>query len=238
MPKWILPAVVAVAAVFTVLAYLLGPSTPVKKKAAQKPAELQVTVKRVGDGPRVSGYSAAGAEYLTVSGLADPVLQETVNRALHAPLEQAQARYTRRYKKQGVEGVEMNQGLTVEIGLKGPRILSAAMDVSDPVFPHGAAFKFPAGITVDLTTGQVFTPRQLFKVGLARLGELVRRPTHPIEGACRFVPTSALVFTADNVLVGWRGEIPQCADIRWVAVPYAEAQAFLRPEILELVNTR
>ncbi|MFD0856098.1 hypothetical protein ACFQ07_27920, partial [Actinomadura adrarensis] len=109
-------------------------------------------------------FVVQNAQYVRVSGLGDPAIERRVNQLLRAPLDEA-IEYVR--SSTSGTGGDCTQtarlSSTAQIGLRTPSLISA-------VYTHEAELCAPAdgrlpgrAVTVDLRTGRVLGPEDVFK---------------------------------------------------------------------------
>ncbi|MCO5972100.1 serine/threonine-protein kinase [Actinoallomurus soli] len=203
--------------------------------------------------------------YVRVGGLPDPTLEQAVDRTLRLPLDQQLKRYESARQSDGATAGHPRVTTTIEIGLGGPRLLSARYRFT----AHGAPLTpFDSGgsraVTVDLVTGRRLRARDLLRDAVftrSGLKDLERRigaaaPGGALCGGEPKIDSIALrpeaIDTDDkderaldlmptkdgiefDVVPPLLGYVWACADAV-VTVPYDRISDLVRPEILALIR--
>ncbi|GAA2094945.1 serine/threonine-protein kinase [Actinomadura alba] len=146
-------------------------------------------------------------QYVTVGGHSDPAVQQKINAALRAPVDEEIAAYVRQFG----EGTDVPTG-TATIGLLSARLLSVSygfgVDPGDEATGNWVKnFTSTRSVTVDLTTGDGLGARDLFQPGVlstSGLAALSRRvmaapdlsPPQCLEEG----PDAALRLTAEDLV--------------------------------------
>ncbi|MEV5708386.1 serine/threonine-protein kinase [Actinoallomurus sp. NPDC052274] len=203
--------------------------------------------------------------YVRVGGLRDPAIEQAVNRVLRLPLDQQLRRYESARQSDGPTSGRPRVTTTVELGVGGPRLLSARYRFTARQAPLTA---FDSGgtraVTVDLVTGRrlraidilrdtVFTRSGLRdlerRVGAAAPGGAFcdgEQKIDPITLTASAIDTDDkdkramdLMPTRDglelDVVPPLLGYVWACADTV-VTVPYGRISDLVRPEILALIR--
>ena len=184
----------------------------------------------------------ATGQFVRITGLRNTAAQSAANQALRHPLDWAVA-----FMKTSSAGTTCTQDGKVRTGLRfgerGPKLLSVLYQ-HDVVFCSPADGRIPAdAVTVDLTTGRVLTPADVFlpstftKAGLSRLWDRLandRTNWSQIDGA-QVGPTTQF---ADDKQV-WTSECgPSSGFTPAVFQPYKDASTGLMdPARMKLVFT-
>jgi serine/threonine-protein kinase len=206
------------------------------------------------------GLRVDRAEYVTVGGHPDRAVQQRINQALRAPLDQAVTDYRQHWRQvdpqqRGITGTPMRLTVKVQVGLRGPRLMSVRYLVSNPVFAGGGINLRVKSVNVVLATGRVLKEGDVFQPaalsgGAAALSRRVPPPPAIPAGSlsCSFSPITRLqriggvaavapTFTPDHMEFTWTvSEL--CLDSRTRRVPYARLTDLLRPDVLRLVQGR
>ncbi|HJQ47532.1 MAG TPA: protein kinase [Amycolatopsis sp.] len=162
-------------------------------------AELTVTV-QTANGQEPSLPITYTVQYPQVSGHADPAVQQRINDALRAPVDERLRKIRAAVSDPDTLQMIRDHGETVRvrttatITLRTPALLSVRYehDLDSDVLSH-TSWRFPETVTVDLSTGKVLGPHEMFRpevltaAGMAELtdrltphtanGEFCRRPT-------------------------------------------------------------
>ncbi|MCO5992651.1 serine/threonine-protein kinase [Actinoallomurus rhizosphaericola] len=203
--------------------------------------------------------------YVRVGGLANPTVEQAVDRILRLPLDQQLKRYESARQSDGATAGHPQVTTTIELGLGGPRLLSARYRFT----AHGAPLTpFDSGgsraVTVDLATGRRLRARDLLRDAVftrSGLTDLERRigaaaPGGALCGGERKIDPIALrpeaIDTDDkderaldlmpakggiefDVVPPLLGYVWACADTV-VTVPYDRISDLVRPEVLALIR--
>ncbi|GHE77741.1 hypothetical protein GCM10017786_04070 [Amycolatopsis deserti] len=212
-------------------------------------------------------------QYPRVTGHADAAVQDRINAALRAPVDERLRSVRAGLADPDILADIRSRGETVGVRttavvtLRTDRLVSVRYDHAlDSDFLSHASWRFPESVTVDLTTGRVLGPREIFRddvltaQGMATLTE--RLVAHSANGFCRRVSVSgsgapASIDTADTP--GGGDHVP-AADVVFtnagvdflvrysdlgcdtasgqetITVPYAEIADLLRPELLAMLG--
>ncbi|QFG23403.1 serine/threonine-protein kinase [Actinomadura sp. WMMB 499] len=227
------------------------------------PGEVTLASETIGD-PSVN-LAEGTVRFVRVSGHSDPAVQQRINTALHAPVDQAVADYRRFLAQAGGLGNQAVPGparpieMRSEVLYRGPRLLSVRYLVTVPVYAGGGRYITPKAVNIELATGRVLGPEQIFTAAALsepKLAELSRRvpppPADPAGGLeCDYRTLTertelaaepltgvsfsltkdrlATMFTPDEHCIAYEYFKPN-------AVPYAQIEDLIRPEALELAT--
>jgi serine/threonine-protein kinase len=137
-----------------------------------------------------------GLQYPQVSGHADAAVQQRINAALRAPVDRRLQTLREQVADPDTLALIRSRGdvvdlrTTAQVVLQTPALLSVRYDhdlVSDTL--SHPSWRFPETVNVDLSTGQVLGPREIFRpgaltaAGMATLTE--RLIAHSRQGFCR-----------------------------------------------------
>ncbi|WP_199748232.1 hypothetical protein, partial [Actinomadura sp. WAC 06369] len=200
--------------------------------------------------------------FMQVSGHSDPAVQQRINAALRAPVDQSVADYRRFLEQAGglsnqaVPGPPQPIEMRSDVVYRGPRLLSVRYLVSVPVFAGGGRHITPKAVNVELATGRLLGPEQIFTAAALRepkLAGLSRRFTPPPEtpdcgyrtlsertGFPAVHPLSGVSFslTKDRVETVFTPD-EQCLAFGFFktrSVPYTQVEDVIRPEVLDLAT--
>ncbi|WP_116021616.1 serine/threonine-protein kinase [Thermomonospora umbrina] len=150
-------AVTATAAV----AAAAGGVYAVRDEEPRRPQAVQLAVAAHPAALRDRAFAIGGAQYAQVSGMTDAALQARVNRALRTPLDDTVV-----LMRQLTTGCEVDPQARVQsgvqTGLRGPVLVSVAYRLKVDRNCAGSTDLVRA-VTVDLRTGRVVEPRDLWK---------------------------------------------------------------------------
>ncbi|WP_158079315.1 hypothetical protein, partial [Actinomadura sp. CNU-125] len=150
------------------------------------PGEVALASETIGD-PALN-LSEGTVRFVQVSGHSDPAVQQRINAALHAPVDQAVADYRRLLEAAGgLEAQTVPQAprpieMRSDIVYRGPRLLSVRYLVNIPVYVAGGSYITPKAVNIELATGRVLGPEQIFTAAALKdpsLAELSRRVPPP-----------------------------------------------------------
>ncbi|MGI6876424.1 serine/threonine-protein kinase [Amycolatopsis sp. 3B14] len=207
-------------------------------------------------------------QYPRVTGHADPAVEERINAALRAPVDERLRSVREQLSDPDIAADVRGRGETVGvrttavIALRTDRLMSVRFDHAlDSDFLSHASWRFPESVTVDLTTGRVLGPRDVFRDdvltarGMATLTE--RLTAHSEHGFCRrvgvsgagapasidtadtpgggdHVPAADVVFTnagVDFLVLYYDLGCDTASGQETITIPYAEITDLLRPEL-------
>ncbi|WP_236790904.1 protein kinase [Amycolatopsis sp. GM8] len=242
----------------------------------------------LGDPPRQAALSvtvqtAAGQDpalpityslqYPQVSGHADAAVQQRVNDALRAPIDKRLQSLRQELADPDILGMVRERGdvlkahTTAEVLLQTTGLLSVRYDhtLDSAVIAH-SSWQFPETVNVDLSTGQVLGPREMFRpevltaAGMdtltARLGPHTRNgfcstpaigsyggdqvsiDASQVQGADH-VPGADIGFTATGVdfLIKWYElGCDMASGQETVSLPYDEISDLLQPQLLTMLG--
>ncbi|GAA4239259.1 hypothetical protein GCM10022254_58610 [Actinomadura meridiana] len=229
------------------------------------PITLQVNTRSLTDPS--SGLIVDRAQYVQISGLKDTAVQSRINAALRRPIDQGITDFREHIATQPEEfrrsqralppssPLKMKLKVTTRIGLRGPRLVTVAHLVDNPVNAGGGNDARMNVVTADLTTGKLLTtkdilrPQALTTSGIARLSPLIpliKWSGPPGEDLCR--PTLQntyrnnfaripVLLTPDGADFGFV-EGNECTYRGWSHVPYAKIDSFLDPRLVKFAQTR
>ncbi|SEG06619.1 serine/threonine protein kinase [Thermomonospora echinospora] len=200
------------------------------------------------------------AEYVTVSGHPDRTVQQRINQALRAPLDQAVADYRQHWAQTdpqargNLPGTPMRLTVKVRYGSRGPGLMSVRYLIGNPVFAGGGTSLRAKSVNLVLATGRVLKESDIFQgAALANGAALLSRrvpPPPPLRSggslACPFTPISGLgriggaaavapTFTPDRMEFTWTSS-ELCFGDRTRSVPYAQLTDLLDPEVVRLAR--
>ncbi|OXM75286.1 MULTISPECIES: serine/threonine-protein kinase [Amycolatopsis] len=212
-------------------------------------------------------------QYPRVTGHPDAAVQERINAALRAPADERLRSLREGLSRPDILPDFLSRGETVGVrttavvALRTDRLLSVRYDHAlDSDFLSHTSWRFPESVTVDLATGRVLGPRDVFREdvltaqGMATLTE--RLVARSAQGFCRrvsvsgpgapasidtadtprggdHVPAADLVFThagVDFLVLYSELGCTTAAGQETITLPYAEITDLLRPELLAMLG--
>ncbi|GGV22807.1 hypothetical protein GCM10010182_51350 [Actinomadura cremea] len=228
------------------------------------PGEVTLAAETIGD-PAIN-LAQGTVRFVRVSGHSDPAVQQRINTALHAPVDQAVADYRRFLDEAGgldnqaVPGPPRPIEMRSDVVYRGPRLLSVRYLVNVPVYAGGGAHITPKAVNIELATGRVLGPEQIFTAAALRdpeLAELSRRipppPEDPAGGLdCGYrTLTERTALAARNPLTGVSFSLTKggletmftpdehCIAFRYYkpnSVPYSSVGDLVRPDVVKLAT--
>ncbi|MFC6934298.1 serine/threonine-protein kinase [Actinomadura yumaensis] len=228
---------------------------PSASPAAAVPVSAISALNRTTPLPGRPALQLQNAQYVQVSGIADPALRTRVNAALRAPLDRRVDQFRAYVAGPHTSAVDTPRcaRLTSRVSIRysGPRLISVrhlferrTCNVVDEGLPYKET------VTVDLRTGRALGPADVFRdLGPSGISAIARTVPKPPPGKRDCVqgplkradlePAAAagglvqvqLSFARDGLELNYAGWV-ECGDGLVLTVPYARVTGLLRPGLV------